>query len=658
MLSPQRLLRLVVQPRSAALIGQVKRFITTQQPRDTDDTEPSTEDNSASARGRRSDHDAHTDRSFPSSSSTSSSHHFQPDTLERLADLLRKQASDGGRGIPEADEGEAASVYDRRETSPQVFEIDDTLLSTAGLKDSVHESAGGGIPTFVIDAERGFHKPERETAPPRQPIDPTKSAEELMREVEESIGAFEPVGADAGDTSTSTAGVHLDTLADAEALPTEHFRAADEEQEQSLAAAEDDKTTDAAEREEEAVSSGDEEDDYLTPAQRFYRENKERLLERAQQYYSDKHQQVMDENEWTFYRDPVVRPPKGHLWDFGDIAKVVPREDIHFEKGRMPTVEQVIKILEQEQVQDIVVIDLEECGRRDLGLYAIVATGQTPRHCRRAARLVSKTIKDLDVPYISAVSYSWGSDTDEWNVAHCGPLKVHILSKEWRQSYNLENLWLRPHEHFTAEDFPTYMEDIPGTPPPWIHSPPRNNKANAPVTEVFEQRYIEFTNPNDYRDPTLPIHLSIGPPTLSDDRGHGHDIDAERQPLPESGDGDGDGDEQEMRSSRLVRDAPEAEMDLYGVAGGEDEAASPVRYIRAAGRADAESSDFRPLDAPAPTTPPQPWSSYRGIGMAPSPARMRNRVAPPQGGPEIPEEIKGLVEGMDDYGRVSKKGDE
>jgi len=113
-----------------------------------------------------------------------------------------------------------------------------------------------------------------------------------------------------------------------------------------------------------------------------------------------------------------------------------------------------------------------------------------------------------------------------------------------------------------------------------------------------------------------------------------------------------------MRSSRLVRDAPEAEMDLYGVAGGEDEAASPVRYIRAAGRADAESSDFRPLDAPAPTTPPQPWSSYRGIGMAPSPARMRNRVAPPQGGPEIPEEIKGLVEGMDDYGRVSKKGDE
>ena len=30
---------------------------------------------------------------------------------------------------------------------------------------------------------------------------------------------------------------------------------------------------------------------------------------------------------------------------------------------------------------DVVIVNLEECGRMDLGRYAIIATGQTESHC-------------------------------------------------------------------------------------------------------------------------------------------------------------------------------------------------------------------------------------------------------------------------------------
>lgn len=73
----------------------------------------------------------------------------------------------------------------------------------------------------------------------------------------------------------------------------------------------------------------------LTPAQQFFFENREVLLQRAQQYHEEKMQHfddLPDENSEfnqhsfdTFYRDPVVRPPKGHLWDFGDSKQHIPR---------------------------------------------------------------------------------------------------------------------------------------------------------------------------------------------------------------------------------------------------------------------------------------------------------------------------------------------
>lgn len=37
--------------------------------------------------------------------------------------------------------------------------------------------------------------------------------------------------------------------------------------------------------------------------------------------------------------------------------------------------------IRQERIDDIRVVDLEKCGRRDLGVFLILGTGKTGIHC-------------------------------------------------------------------------------------------------------------------------------------------------------------------------------------------------------------------------------------------------------------------------------------
>ena len=40
-------------------------------------------------------------------------------------------------------------------------------------------------------------------------------------------------------------------------------------------------------------------------------------------------------------------------------------------------------LLRAEQARDVSIIDMNDCDRRDVGMYVIIATGVTARHCRR-----------------------------------------------------------------------------------------------------------------------------------------------------------------------------------------------------------------------------------------------------------------------------------
>eukprot|EP00445_Apocalathium_hangoei_P071813 CAMPEP_0204164052 /NCGR_PEP_ID=MMETSP0361-20130328/36918_1 /ASSEMBLY_ACC=CAM_ASM_000343 /TAXON_ID=268821 /ORGANISM="Scrippsiella Hangoei, Strain SHTV-5" /LENGTH=642 /DNA_ID=CAMNT_0051120841 /DNA_START=23 /DNA_END=1949 /DNA_ORIENTATION=- len=212
----------------------------------------------------------------------------------------------------------------------------------------------------------------------------------------------------------------------------------------------------------------------MTPAQVFYLENREKLVSRAQDYYLEKQRElkamqdqdgVMEvEDEWRYYHEPVVRPPKGHLWSTGEEGEGESHGSeqgwldtvLRWPRGEMPTAEMLADLLRAEQARDIVIVDLGLCDRRDLGTFGVLMTGVTPQHCRRLGEIAAKATEAVKVPHVEAFCY--GTRKDEWVVAHCGSIKVHVFTRDTREEYKLQQLWETPEHFFVPGDFPHYLE--------------------------------------------------------------------------------------------------------------------------------------------------------------------------------------------------------
>ncbi|CAD2086800.1 ribosomal silencing factor RsfS, putative [Plasmodium vinckei lentum] len=226
--------------------------------------------------------------------------------------------------------------------------------------------------------------------------------------------------------------------------------------------------------------------DEMTPAQRFYEENKDKLMKECMKYYNERNEKINKNNEnienpniyydetyendyYNSIRDPIVRPKDNYLFDYeNEEENGEENEDLELEKGIMPTIEQVVCILKHEKVKNIKVIDLNKCGRRDIGMFLILCTGNTAKHNKKVGKLISKIFIDLEIPYISNIIYCYCNKSDDWIISHCGPLKIHIVTKELRDKYDIENLFLYPHEHFDNSNFPSFFDYTPGIPPPYI----------------------------------------------------------------------------------------------------------------------------------------------------------------------------------------------
>ncbi|ORM39935.1 uncharacterized protein BXIN_1434 [Babesia sp. Xinjiang] len=209
----------------------------------------------------------------------------------------------------------------------------------------------------------------------------------------------------------------------------------------------------------------------LTPGQAFYLENRDKLLENLRRRYFEETgagpsdgeiesllPQLMEEEPFGSYDpDPVVSPGKHHLWDYDTTTLSSTSKTIHLRKGEMPTLQQVVDILEQERISNVSVVDMDSCNRRDQAMYCIVGTGATRAHCRRVGRMLYRAIVDLDVPFVSDTAYCCHSRSDEWIVARLGPLCVHLMVNEVRQNQSIEDLWAESR----AEDAHRLSEQLP-----------------------------------------------------------------------------------------------------------------------------------------------------------------------------------------------------
>ena len=95
----------------------------------------------------------------------------------------------------------------------------------------------------------------------------------------------------------------------------------------------------------------------------------------------------------------------------------------------------IVDGLEKVKALDIVVFDTEHLS--SLFERVIIASGSSNRQTKALAGSVRDALRDAGF----AKPRTEGETNGEWIIVDCGPAVVHIMQPNFRQYYNLEELW-------------------------------------------------------------------------------------------------------------------------------------------------------------------------------------------------------------------------
>ncbi|TDH70341.1 hypothetical protein CCR75_001617 [Bremia lactucae] len=102
------------------------------------------------------------------------------------------------------------------------------------------------------------------------------------------------------------------------------------------------------------------------------------------------------------------------------------------------TIQEVQEALERENAIDVYTINL--AGKSSLADYMVFATGRSQAHMRRMADLLIQSIRTRaimdDFDYIVE-----GRDCDDWMIADCNTIVIHLMCAKTRRILALEDHW-------------------------------------------------------------------------------------------------------------------------------------------------------------------------------------------------------------------------
>lgn len=104
----------------------------------------------------------------------------------------------------------------------------------------------------------------------------------------------------------------------------------------------------------------------------------------------------------------------------------------------------VLKILDDHQAEDVVVIDL--FGKSTIGDYMIVATGRSSRQVVSLAESLMRALKAEGLIGIKPEGIGQG----DWVLIDAGDVIIHLFRPEVREFYSLEKMWeaeFADHDH-------------------------------------------------------------------------------------------------------------------------------------------------------------------------------------------------------------------
>ncbi|KAK1943853.1 Ribosomal silencing factor RsfS [Phytophthora citrophthora] len=102
------------------------------------------------------------------------------------------------------------------------------------------------------------------------------------------------------------------------------------------------------------------------------------------------------------------------------------------------TIDEVKEALEKEKAIDVYTVDL--AGKSSLADFMVFATGRSQAHMRRMADLLIKSMKARDI--VDEFDYAVeGRDCDDWMIADCNNIVVHLMRADTRRILALEEHW-------------------------------------------------------------------------------------------------------------------------------------------------------------------------------------------------------------------------
>ncbi len=102
--------------------------------------------------------------------------------------------------------------------------------------------------------------------------------------------------------------------------------------------------------------------------------------------------------------------------------------------------------LEDAKALDLVMMDVR--GKTTITDFVFVATGTSNRHVQAVAERLVERVKQARGEVLGVE----GKEDGEWVLLDFGDAVVHVMQRETREFYNLEQLWRTEHKTFAERN--------------------------------------------------------------------------------------------------------------------------------------------------------------------------------------------------------------
>lgn len=104
-----------------------------------------------------------------------------------------------------------------------------------------------------------------------------------------------------------------------------------------------------------------------------------------------------------------------------------------------PILDKLLHLLDDNQAIDVKVIDVRK--QTTITDYMVIASGRASRHVKAIAQKIMEEMKSTGFPAIHCTGLEGG----DWVLIDFNDIVVHVMQPEYRQYYNLEDLWNDSH---------------------------------------------------------------------------------------------------------------------------------------------------------------------------------------------------------------------